>query len=166
MEAAALLAVAARRAPGGGAARVTDLLGGGGRRRIGGRGAGGGRNAAGRGGVRGAQLPALGDRQAFLRPRHGLGPGGHRLAQRGQIAGDLVEPRRGGPGGLRGRGVRGRGAALSSSRSSASSMPSRRWDTDRSRRVSRSMSAADGMFSAPMAASWACTAARAPRRRR
>ena len=37
----------------------------------------------------------------------------------------------------------------SSSRSTASSIPSRRCDTDRSRRVRRSMSAADGIFRAP-----------------
>ena len=49
-------------------------------------------------------------------------------------------------------------ASRSSSRSTASSMPSSRCDTDRSRRVSRSMSAADGMPSAPIAASCAWTA--------
>ena len=37
-------------------------------------------------------------------------------------------------------------------------MPSSRWETERSRRVSRSTSAAEGMLSAPIAASWACTA--------
>ena len=48
--------------------------------------------------------------------------------------------------------------AFSSSRSSASSIPSRRWETERSRRVRRSTSAAEGMLSAPIAASWAWTA--------
>ena len=47
-------------------------------------------------------------------------------------------------------------ARRSSRRSTPSSMPSRRWETDRTRRVRRSMSAADGMFSAPKATSWAC----------
>ena len=37
-------------------------------------------------------------------------------------------------------------------------MPSMRWETERRRRVTRSTSAADGMFSAPIAASWAATA--------
>ncbi len=37
-------------------------------------------------------------------------------------------------------------------------MPSRRWETERSRRVSRSMSAAEGMFSAPIATSCAWAA--------
>ena len=49
-----------------------------------------------------------------------------------------------------------RPARRSSRRSTPSSMPSRRWETDRRRRVRRSMSAADGMFSAPNATSWAC----------
>ena len=39
-----------------------------------------------------------------------------------------------------------------------SSIPSNRCETERNRRVSRSMSAADGMLSAPRAVSWACTA--------
>ena len=43
-------------------------------------------------------------------------------------------------------------------RSTPSSMPSSRCETERSRRVSRSMSAADGMLSAPIAASCAWTA--------
>ena len=42
-----------------------------------------------------------------------------------------------------------------SSRSTPSSMPSRRWETDRRRRVRRSTSAAEGMLSAPIAASCA-----------
>ena len=42
-----------------------------------------------------------------------------------------------------------------STRSSPSSIPSRRWDTPRRRRVSRSRSLADGRLSAPIAASWA-----------
>ena len=46
-----------------------------------------------------------------------------------------------------------------SRRSTASSMPSMRWDTERRRRVSRSTSAAEGMLSAPSAASWACDGA-------
>ena len=37
-------------------------------------------------------------------------------------------------------------------------MPSSRWETERSRRVRRSTSAADGMLSAPIATSCACTA--------
>jgi len=46
----------------------------------------------------------------------------------------------------------------SSTRSSVSSIASSRWDTERTRRVSRSTSAADGMFSAPIATFWAATA--------
>ena len=100
---------------------------------------------------------ALGDRQALLRTRHGLPARGDRLAQRGEVARDLVEPpldaaRR------VGSWRRAATASRSSSRSIASSMPSRRCDTERSRRVTRSMSAAEGRLSAPMAASCACTA--------
>ena len=51
-----------------------------------------------------------------------------------------------------------RPARRSSRRSTPSSMPSRRWETDRRRRVRRSMSEADGMFNAPKATSWACAA--------
>src|SRR6185437_15224712 len=47
------------------------------------------------------------------------------------------------------------GERARSRRCTPSSMPSRRCDTDRSRRVSRSMSAADGMFNAPIATSCA-----------
>ena len=36
-------------------------------------------------------------------------------------------------------------------------MPSSRWESERRRRVTRSMSAAEGMPSAPIAASCACT---------
>ena len=43
-------------------------------------------------------------------------------------------------------------------RSTPSSTPSRRCATDRTRRVRRSRSAADGRLSAPIAASWACAA--------
>ena len=49
-------------------------------------------------------------------------------------------------------------ARRSSSRSSVSSIDSRRCETERSRRVTRSTSAADGMLRAPSAASCAWTA--------
>ncbi len=50
------------------------------------------------------------------------------------------------------------GESARSRRWTPSSMPSSRWETERSRRVSRSMSAADGMFSAPIATSCAWAA--------
>ena len=46
-----------------------------------------------------------------------------------------------------------RAARRSSRRSTPSSIPSRRWETDRRRRVRRSMSEADGMLNAPKATS-------------
>ena len=51
-----------------------------------------------------------------------------------------------------------RAQSARSSRSTPSSMPSRRCETERRRRVSRSMSAAEGMLSAPIATSCACAA--------
>ena len=57
------------------------------------------------------------------------------------------------------RARRWEAASRWSSRSTASSMPSIRCETDRRRRVRRSMSAAEGMLSAPIAASCACDGA-------
>ena len=99
----------------------------------------------------GAPAPAAGARRPAPRPRG---------SRRGRA--------RARPGGLEPLGelrvARGRrpsapaDASRSSSRSTPSSIPSRRCETDRSRRVSRSMSAAEGIPSAPIAASCAWTA--------
>ena len=104
---------------------------------------------------------AVGDGQALLRPRRRLVARARPLHGRPQ---DRVRARPGVPrAGPRARQARPRPRASrpisrSSRRSTASSMPSSRCETERSRRVSRSMSAADGMPSAPMAASCACAA--------
>ena len=93
---------------------VSDVLGGGGARRMDRRrGARGRGRAPRRGRLRGAGAGAtgLGDGEALLRPRHGLGAGRHGLAQRGEVAGDLVEPApRGRPATRRRLGGAGRAA--------------------------------------------------------
>ena len=117
----------------------------------------------GRAGAAGARPAGASEtRQALLRPRRQLVARGDGLADRRQVARDLVEARLE-PlrelGDVVAAGPRARlAASRSSSRSTASSMPSSRCETERSRRVSRSMSAADGIPRAPIAASWACTA--------
>ena len=106
-----------------------------------------------------------GDRQPSLTVRRscargtGCSSGGDRVAQGREVAGDLVEPLPRWPPSGRLRELAAlRRAPRSSSLSIASSMLSSRCERERRRRVTRSMSAADGMFSAPIAASWGWTA--------
>ena len=99
----------------------------------------------------------VGDGEPLLRARHGLAARSEQRRQRAMSrvisssrASIRAEPVVAGAG--------GRAATRSSMRSIASSIPSSRWETERSRRVTRSMSAADGRLSAPIAASCAWTA--------
>ena len=101
-------------------------------------------------GARATRRSGLADGQALLRPRHRRMVRVDRGAQGGHVAGDLVEPALDRPPGGR---PTPSARARSSTRSIASSMPSRRCESDRSRRVTRSMSAAEGRLSAPIAAS-------------
>ena len=70
---------------------VTDQLAGGSRQRIGAEELEAAGLRLGRDGLDGSRL-LLGDGEALLGPRHGLGAGRHGLAQRGDVAGDLIEP--------------------------------------------------------------------------
>ena len=97
------------------------------------------------------------DREPLLRARHRLAAGSQERRQRGDVAGDLVESRLD-PREPVAAGRPRRAPTRSSRRSIESSIPSSRCESERSRRVTRSMSAAEGRLSAPMAASCAWTA--------
>ena len=155
MEAATILQVAARR--GVAAACVLGVSDVAGSERVAaheqGRARGAGRPRSAR---RATRPSGVGDGEPLLRPRHRLATRSEQRREGGDVLGDVVEPldsirpSRSSPDAA--------APTRSSSRSIASSIPSSRWESERSRRVTRSMSAADGMLSAPIAASCAWTA--------
>ena len=107
--------------------------------------------AGGLGGA-GLALARAAHRQPLLARGTGTRPG-RRLAQRGQSRSDLLQAsglQLVGPAlALRPGAGSPRPSRWASRRSSESSTPSSRWETERSRRVRRSMSAADGISALP-----------------